>query len=70
MWLGALDSHVSKKETGLPTDTTRKDTLEVHHIMSVYVRASSKSRKISDIPRSRVSTDTSPSATGVKRRAN
>ena len=73
--LGDLDSYVQKNETRSPTYAIHKNKfkvvkdLNVNH-NTIKVLEENIGRKISDIPRSNILTDTSPKARDIKERIN
>ena len=76
MVLGDLDSYVQKNETRYPTYATHKNKLKMDKRLkyiccnTIKVLEENIGRKISDIPRSNILTDTSPKARDIKERIN
>ena len=76
MVLGDLDSYVQKNETLSPIYTTHKNKFKVDKRLinisqnTIKVLEENIGRKISDIPRSNILTDTSPKARDIKERIN
>ena len=75
MVLGELDSYVQKNETRSPTYTiTKLNSRWIKDLNisrnTIKVLEENIGRKISDIPRSNILTDTSPKARGIKERIN
>ena len=79
MVLGELDSYTQKNETRSPTYTIQKNKFKVHKrhkrcikigCDTIKVLEENIGRKISDIPRSNILTDTSPRARDIKERIN
>ena len=75
MVLGDLDSYVQKNETRSPTYTIHKNKFKVVKELNIShntIKALEENigRKISDIPRSNILTDTSPKARDIKERIN
>ena len=75
MVLGDLDSYVQNNETQSPTYTIHKNKFKVDKDLNIIcntikVLEENIGRKISDIPRSNIFTDTSPKARDIKERIN
>ena len=75
MVLGDLESYMQKNETRSPTYAIHKNKLKMIKDLNVsrntiIVLEENNGRKISDIPRSNILTDTSPKARDIKERIN
>ena len=75
MVLGDLDSYMPKIETRSPTYTIHKNKLRWIKDLNISCNTiklleENIGRKISDIPRSNILTDTSPKARDIKERIN
>ena len=75
MVLGDLDSYMQKNKTRSPTYTIYKNKFKLDKDLNVShntikVLEENIGRKISDIPRSNILTDTSPKARDIKERIN
>ena len=66
--LGDLDSYLQKNETQPPTYTIHKNKLKMDKRIKYKVLAENIGRKISDIPRSNIFTNTSSRARDIKER--
>ena len=75
MVLGDLDSYVQKNETRSPTYSIHENKLKMEKELNISrntkeVLEENIGRKISDIPRSNILTDTSPKPRDIKERIN
>ena len=75
MVFGDLDSYVQKNETRSPTYAIHENKLKMDKRLkykpyTIKVLEQNIGRKISDIPRSNILTDTSPKARDIKEKIN
>ena len=75
MVLGDLDSYMQKTETRSPTYAIHKNKFKMDKDLNIScstikVLEENIARKISDIPRSNILTDTSPKARDIKEKIN
>ena len=75
MVLGELESYMQKHETHSPTNTIHKNKLKMdkrlkYNCDTIKILEENIGRKISDIPRSSIFTDMSPTARDIKERIN